>query len=101
VTLIQTKAALKSGELVLDSGREVCASTGFRKDRLKEAVSTALLYLNNPDMKAHQIATALGVTCERGAQIIRLGIDYMVKNGWLHEPVAAPATPSGSGRGRG
>ena len=61
---------------------KVAASTEFQRQRLTEAVSAARFYLGS-DSTVGKLARSLGMTGERAAQIIRLGIKYMVTVGWL------------------
>jgi hypothetical protein len=80
----------------------VSARTPFQARRLIQAVTAAQLYLSGTDQKS--IASTLQLSEERARQIIKLGIDYMMREGWLkppasQEPVSSPSTHEGSDRG--
>lgn len=79
----------------MDTGK-VKAPTTFQVKRITEAVSAARIYLGGSDTR--DMARSMGLTSERVAQIIRLGIDHMTKAGWLRP---ADSSPSLSGQGRG
>jgi hypothetical protein len=90
VTLVQTRNALRGGALILDPGT-VSAKSEFQRLRLAQAVTAAQIYLDGS--KALELAATLGVTPERAAQMVRLGIRHMRSAGWLR-PAAPPATGS-------
>lgn len=86
----QMRNAVRAGSWTLDPEGQVTARTEFQKGRLTAAVTTARLYLGG-DFTMEQIGTTLGVTAERAAQVVRLGINYMKTAGWLRP--ALPGAP--------
>ena len=77
---------------------EIKARTKFQRERLTKAVTAARLYLEG-GAATSQMAVTLGVTEERIAQMVRLGISYMQQSGWLQpEPEPEPESASRSSR---
>jgi hypothetical protein len=68
----------------------VNAKSKFQCQRLTEAVSAARIYLGGEQSTAEIGALLGGVTAERAAQVIRLGIKTLMRLGWL-QPAAVPA----------
>jgi hypothetical protein len=84
------RSAIADGTWVLAPG-EVAARTRFQQKRLTAAVTVARVYLNG-EFDTSQIAGTLGVTPERAAQMVRLGISYMREAGWLRPAEPPTAT---------
>jgi hypothetical protein len=80
---------VRSGAWVLGPAREIKASSEFQRKRLAMAVTMARIYLRSERTSA-QLAIHLDVTQERAAQIIRLGIEVMRREGWLAPAVLGP-----------
>lgn len=99
MTLRQTKREVQSGHLAISLG-EVQAPTEAKRRRLTAAVSAARVYLESK-MGVVEMSSGLGVTSERVAQVVRLGISYMREQGWLREAQPPVNTPSVCDRGRG
>lgn len=76
------RRALRSGDWVLVPEGKVTGGTEFQKTRLTEAVSAARIYLEG-NGKVGDLAKTFGVTPERAAQVVRLGVKWMVQAGWL------------------
>jgi hypothetical protein len=91
MTLRQTRNAVRSGRWVLAEGPPIGAPTEFQRQRLQEAASAARLYLGK-DVTVREMGTALGVSPERAAQLVRLGLTVLRQAGWLR-PVCE-STPS-------
>lgn len=83
------KRALREGSWAIVPGVPISAPTEFQRQRLTEAVSAARLYLEGP-LKTEEMATGLGRTPERAAQLVRLGIETMQQAGWL-KPAGNPS----------
>lgn len=96
MTLRQLKKGVRAGQWELIEPGEIKALTPFQKRRITEAVSSARIYLQEP-MTAEQLAKFTGVTRERGAQIIRLGVKYMQEAGWLRPVGVSPKRHPRSG----
>lgn len=88
MNLRQTRRALRTGALVLEQNGEIKAKSEFQRKRLTEALSMAKIYLEGTTVV--ELGEALGVTSERVAQVVRLGINYMTEAGWLR-PVRGAA----------
>jgi hypothetical protein len=84
------KRAVQGGSWVLGEVGKVDGCSKFQQRRLTTAVTTARLYLEGPD--AAEIAKTLRVTPERAAQVVRIGISYLRKAGWLRPAVAGPSS---------
>ena len=80
----------------------VVAKSEFQKKRITESISLAKMYLEGDDTIG-QMASLLGVTQERVAQVVRLGIKYLAGSGRLQAgPCSKPSSSSTTrGRGRG
>lgn len=91
MTLRKIKSELREGRLVLHpvDPKQVKAPTEFQRQRLIMAVTTARCYLENEILTTQMIGKTLRVTDERAAQMVRLGVNYMKKVGWL-VPVGPP-----------
>lgn len=74
--------------MVLGPTGEITASSAFQQKRITEAVNVARLYLEG-EATTEQVGKSLGITDERTAQIVRVGVDYMERAGWLHSKVGA------------
>lgn len=100
VTLRKLKRFVREGDMVLEAPLEIRAATQVQRRRLTQATTAARIYLGDLVMKTDDLARTLGVTDERAAQIVRLGIRYLQESGQLH-PMSQASTPSLSDRGRG
>jgi hypothetical protein len=92
MTLRQTWRAVHSGDWVLEPEGEIKAPSKFQKERITKAVTAARVYLEG-SVKAKQIAKTLGVTDERAAQVLRLGIKTLRDLGWLRPAPAKDVAP--------
>ena len=77
MNLRQWQHAVRSGAYVLEIGGTLEADSEFQRARLTEAVSMARLYLCG-DTNSRKIGQNLGLTDERIAQMIRLGIKTLL-----------------------
>ena len=92
MTLRQMRKAVSEGTWVLEPVEEIPAPTPFQQRRLNEAVNLARLYLNK-GLKVGDLGRVMGVTPERVAQMVRLGISVMRQLGCLR-PSADETTSS-------
>jgi hypothetical protein len=90
VNLRAIRRAVKSGAWVFQPG-QVEAASAFQKKRLTEAIGMARMYLEG-SLPVVVLAGSIGVTEERTAQIIRLGLKYSEEAGWLR-PAGKERTP--------
>jgi DNA-directed RNA polymerase specialized sigma subunit len=63
---------------------KVSAKTKFQVGRMESATAIAKAYLTE-DVTSGEIAKMLGVTRQRGQQIINEGVKYFLESGWLRE----------------
>lgn len=89
MTLRQIKRALRRGIWTLAPRDPVTAATEFQRKRLTRAVTAARVYLGGP-VKLEEMGKTLGITGEGAAQIVRLGVNYMMQTGVLR-PAAGPS----------
>ena len=78
---------------MLDVG-EVVAQSEFQKQRLTAAVTAAQVYLSGTDVA--EMGKGIGRTAERAAQLVRLGLSYMLEAGWLRPADRKAAAPAAS-----
>ena len=85
MTLFQIKKAFRSGRMVLSEAIHVEAKSDFQKRRIEQAIEFCLMYLGNefslPDMG--KLMRDKGVTKQRAQQVLKLGMNYMLKSGRL------------------
>lgn len=75
---------------MLAPGGEIQGRTEFQRKRLVEAVTAARLYLEG-EADTQVIARTLDRTPERAAQVVRLGISWMRREGWLRPGEQEPS----------
>src|SRR5438045_2179813 len=90
------RRSIQSGAWILEvPDGAIEARTQFQRERLTKAVTAARLYLGG-DVLARQIGGTLGVTEERASQVVRTGISFMQRAGWLRP--ALPPEPESASR---
>ena len=85
MTLIQIKKAFQAGRMVLSEALPVEAKSDFQKRRIEQAIEFCIMYLGNefslPEMG--KLMGDKGVTKQRAQQVLKLGMDHILKSGRL------------------
>ncbi len=93
MTIRALRRAVKEGSWEIGSIGKVEARTRFQRARLKRAVMIAVLYLRF-ERQTDEIGDVLlkGKSAGRAEQVIRLGIQKMIEQGWLRPVSQARAS---------
>lgn len=84
-TQIRTlRRKLKAGEFVWCEHGPIQVRTKFQKKRITEATKIAKAYLDK-DITTDEIAKMLGVFRQVAERTIRLGMRYMLDEGWIKQ----------------
>lgn len=78
--LPEIRSAVRSGRYTVSPDGGVNVGSNFQRRRLTEAITAARIYLQG-DMTTAEMAISLKVSAERMAQIVRLGVRWMLTEG--------------------
>lgn len=104
LTSPQLRYRLRDRQLILRGGwPDLSALSDFQQGRIRDAIYLARAYLMG-EVNVMTVGYYRGITKQRAGQIIRLGLQHLIRTGWLRrrsQPLPKRGATSPGSRPRG